>query len=123
MCIDGNMTQKRFADRPFFVPYAKDSEQAQEVWTATRKFAQENCPNEVSENRIFSIEYRHEGSEYYTEVGQPEPRTGETVLVILKSNPYLVCTENRGVLRGIPVLVGKNEARVVTHFKDDTEGS
>jgi hypothetical protein len=42
-------------------------------------------------------------------------------LVILESNAYLVCTENRGVMRGEPILVGHEEAVTVVDF-DPTSG-
>ena len=56
--------------------------EAQSVWRATRKFAEETLGWEVSERRIFSISYRHDGMDYCVEVGEPDPRIGELVLVI-----------------------------------------
>ena len=76
----------------------------------------------VSDRRIFSIAYVHNGKDSYAEVGKADPDIGETILVILESNSYLVCTQNRGVLRGMPLLVGKEgrygEAYKVTDFED-----
>lgn len=66
------------------------------VWQSTKKFAEETLRWKVSERRIHSISYRHDGVEYRAEVGQPDPRVHEVVLVILESNTFLVCTENRG---------------------------
>ena len=91
--------------------------EARSVWRATRKFAEETLGWEVSERRIFSISYRHDGMDYYVEVGEPDPRIGELVLVILESNTYLVCTPNRGVLRGMPILVGQNEVKRIIDFR------
>jgi hypothetical protein len=54
----------------------------------------------------------------YAEVGKPETPNGELVLAILESNTYLVCTFNRGVKRGMPFLVGKDEAWEVKYFDD-----
>ena len=110
------MTTKLYTDKPFFVPAAEDAGQAQRVWKATKKFAEENSRRDIRDERIFSIRYVHEGKLYYAEVGQPDPRVKETVLVILDSDPYYVCTFNRGVSQGIPVLVGRNEATDVTYF-------
>ena len=70
----------------FFVPAAKDEMEAQSVWKATRKFAEETLGWEVSERRIFSIAYRHDGKDYYVEVGKSDPRVGELVLVVLESD-------------------------------------
>ena len=100
----------------FFVPAAKDNAQAKRVWAATRKFAEQNLQRTVSDRRIFSVAYRHNGREYYAEVGKPDPRVEETVLVILESNPFLVCTQNRGVIRGLPVLVGRDEILRIVDF-------
>ena len=115
---------ERYADKPFFIPFDKvdDDEDhlekmAKNLWDATWKWAQETTGWEVSDRRIFSIKYRHEGRMYYAEVGLPDPRVEEKVLVILESNTFLVCTYNRGVRRGGPVLVGKDEATEVTYFK------
>lgn len=100
----------------FFVPEAENETEALSVWKATRTFAEETLGWEVTERRIFSISYRHDGTDYYVQVGKPDPRIGELVLVILESNTYLVCTPNRGVLRGMPVLVGRNEVKSTTDF-------
>jgi len=100
----------------FFVPEAENETEALSVWNATRKFAEETLGWEVSERRIFRISYRHDGKDYSVEVGKPDPRIGEVVLVILESNTYLVCTPNRGVLRGMPILVGRNEVKRTADF-------
>jgi len=100
----------------FFVPEAENETEALSVWKATRKFAEETLGWEVSERRIFRISYRHDGKAYSVEVGKPDPRIGEVVLVILESNTYLVCTPNRGVLRGMPILVGRNEVERTADF-------
>ena len=50
-------------------------------------------------------------------VGEIEPLGGETVVAILDSNTYLVCTPNRGVLRGMPIMVGKQEVFDVEDFE------
>ena len=102
----------------FFVPEAKDDTQAQAVWEATKRFAEENLKCQISERRIFSITYHRHGEDYYVEVGKPDPRTGEPVLVILESNPYLICTPNRGVLRGIPILVGHDTIERILDFQN-----
>ncbi len=106
----------------FFVPETKNETEAQTVWEATKKFAEETLRWEVSERCIFSIAYQHDGKDYYAEVGKPDPRIGELVLVILESDTYLVCTPNRGVLRGMPILVGRNEARKITDFLEYSRG-
>jgi hypothetical protein len=98
----------------FFVPQTSTPEQAEKVWEATRKFAAETMDREIGTRRIFRLEYRHDGDDLVAEVGQPEPLTGEPVLVILEADPYLICTPSRGVARGIPILAGaKSISRIV----------
>ncbi len=100
----------------FFIPKAKDDTQAQEVWKSVKKFAEETLDWEVSERRIFSITYHKHGKDYYVEVGKPDPRNGELVIAILESITYLVCTPNRGVIRGMPILIGQSELENITDF-------
>ena len=100
----------------FFVPLASDDDEAERVWNATRFFARDQLAWEVTDRRIFQINYQHEGKAYVAEVGELDPRTGETVLVILESNAFLVCTANRGVARGEPILVGREEVRTISDF-------
>lgn len=100
----------------FFIPKAKNDVQAQEVWESVKKFAEKTLDWEVSDRRIFSIAYQKHGEDYYVEVGKPDPRNGELVIAILESITYLVCTPNRGVLRGMPILVGESELKDITDF-------
>ena len=101
----------------FFIPGAKDDQQAKEVYAETKTLAETTLGWSVTERRIFAITYLHEGREYHAEVGQPDPRVGETVMVILESNAYLLCTKIRGVLWGVPVLVGHEEVLEITDFE------
>ena len=107
----------------FFIPFAENSTQAEEVYEAMMKFAAEQTAFTISSHRIFSISYHHEGKDYYTEVGKIHERDGETVIAIFKSTPpvgadvYLVCSPNRSVLRGEPMLIGEREIKRVTYFE------
>ena len=102
----------------FFIPYAKDKKQAEEVLQGIKKFAKETIGWDITDRRIFSLNYTHEGRKYHSEVGKTDDRVGEKVIAILESNTYLVCTQNRGVVRGGPVLVGKMEATRVIDFEE-----
>ena len=101
----------------FFVPGVKDEAQAQYIWEGTKKFAEETLLWKVTDRRIFSISYIDNRRNVTAEVGKPAPETGETVFVILESTTYLVCTANRGVRRGMPLLVGKHEVYAITDFE------
>jgi hypothetical protein len=117
--------------REFFVPAAHDSDEAERVWQATKTFMEEQHGwNRVTDRRIFRLGYLHDGKHMEAEVGvvhpygglvtwdEPTGPTGEPVLVILESDPapFLVCTANRGVLRGEPILVGGGEPYQVIYF-------
>jgi len=107
----------------FFVPACDSAEEAEKVWEATRTFAQESLGWEVGEKRIFRITGVHDGKAIGCEVGKAEPYEGNTVIAILESNAYLVCTANRGVLRGEPILVGREEAGSIIEFDTDAASS
>jgi hypothetical protein len=107
----------------FFVPASKDDEQAEQVWQATKKFAEQQLGWKVSDRRIYSLSGlaraaqagRRSGGGSAV-VGEIDERQDELVLVILESNAYLVCTQNRGVARGDPILVGREEVQQVIDF-------
>ena len=110
----------------FFLPGARSAEEAEEVLAGIKKWASETlgaAASEIGDARIFRLDYRHDSSFYVAEVGQDEPRTRELVVAILDGGPnlYLVCTPNRGVLRGMPILVGRHAARSVTLFDDSSQ--
>jgi hypothetical protein len=94
----------------FFVPHAASAEQAERVWQSAREFQTEWSP---TSRRVFSVRYMHDGRERTATVGERHWGVGEVVLVILESaRCWLVCTENRGVFRDGPVLIGKPHAVV-----------
>jgi hypothetical protein len=101
----------------FFIPYTKDKKQAEKVLQGIKKFAKETIGWDITDRRIFSLSYTHEGKKYHSEVGKPDDRVDEEVIAILESYTYLVCTPNRGVLRGEPVLVGKEEVKKIIDFE------
>jgi hypothetical protein len=116
--------------REFFVP-ARDRDYAERIWQATKTFAEEEHGwKGVTDHRIFRLDYMHDGKHMEAEIGivhpyggpvswdEPAGPSGETVLVILENDggSFLVCTENRGVLRGEPIIVGSGEPYQVAYF-------
>jgi hypothetical protein len=103
----------------FFVPHADSPEQAERVWQATRDFLIDNG-FQVSERRIYSMRYQHDGKDCFDKVGEMDRYGHEMILVLLETpSVYLCCTANRGVLRGHPILTGKGPDTFVTEFKND----
>jgi hypothetical protein len=72
-----------------------------------------------SERRIYSLSYHHEGNFYHAVVGEPHSLNGEPVIAILYEpvrTLYQVCTPNRGVARGISILVGADSVESCVDF-------
>lgn len=123
----------------FFIPYIEDADRAEEYWQSIKAFAEQH-DSRVSDARIAHLEYLHDGREMKATVGEPhpyghpasweytpdyvpdysDPRAGEYVVAIFECRqpgPFLVCTHNRGVVRGEPILVGAGEVRRVEYFE------
>jgi hypothetical protein len=102
----------------FFVPYAKDAAQAERVWQATKVFMG-NQGHNVHERRIYSIRYYHNGKECFDKIGGMDRYGFEEILVLLETDSvYLCCTQNRGVIRGEPILIGKHHSTHVVEFRE-----
>jgi len=103
----------------FFVPGAKDDAEAESVYKAIRKHAVETTGHGVTDRRIYHMSWKHGGVLYESTVGKPDPRLREEVVAILEGAvTYLVCTNSRGVIRGEPMYVGKEEAYIVSDFEE-----
>ena len=102
----------------FFIPGKTDEKEALALYKAIKAFAMDQMNREISEKRIFRLSYVHGGIPGIAEVGKPDPDTGEIIFAILESDPYLVCTPNRGVARGMPLLVGVSEVRSIIEFDE-----
>ena len=103
----------------FFIPHAENKEQENSVYKATKKFAKETTGWDIKDRKIYHIRYRHNGKYYEAKVGEREEVGGEEVIVILESEvTFLVCTANRGVVRGMPILVGREEIISITDFEE-----
>lgn len=104
----------------FFIPGADDDQQAENVYSSIKQAACEATGWSIKEKRIFNIEYYHNGKKYYAEVGKEDSLIGELVVAIIESNTYLICTVNRGVLKGVPIMVGKTDTITHTLFEAQT---
>ncbi len=111
----------------FFVPGAEsDPELAEQTYTAIKIFAEEQTWP-ISDRRIFRIEYKHfvrtragVRVEWEAEVGKVFEEIGEPCIAIFESNSFLVCTPNRGAIRGIPVMVGQPHTIIDFDEKEDS---
>lgn len=101
----------------FFIPHVDDEQKAAQVWHAVRAFAAENV-RQTTERRIQAISWNHAGKTHHAAVGENEPYERQQVLCILEciDGLCLICTWERGVKRGIPILVGKQELVSIVDF-------
>lgn len=92
----------------FFVPHAESDEQAISDYKSIKEFAEKQTWS-ILDNKIYKIKYRHNGKIYHAQVGEKSDFIQDLVLAIFESNAYLICTTNRGGIRGEPILVGKSD--------------
>ena len=103
----------------FFIPTAETEEHERHVYEAIQKFLSKELGAVFTDQKNFSIDYSHDGKEYHAEVGQPHALNDEIVFAILYDQAfriYHVCTPNRGVARGMSILVGKHSVRKIVNF-------
>lgn len=104
----------------FFLPLADDDQQAEQAFDAIFRFVQDQM-GPLRATRYYTIVTEHNGKPYRATVGEAEPLTRELVIAILRTarpeGPFLVCTPNRGVERGEPVLASSN-ARAIEFEMD-----
>jgi hypothetical protein len=102
-----------------YVPHAKDAAQSESVYQASRRFCKDGLGWQILPPRIYSLRYRHDGREYFAQVGHKDERVHEEVLCIFESEvTYFVCTAQRGVIRGDPILVGREEISDIEYFDE-----
>lgn len=92
----------------FFVPAAQDADEAESVWNGTKTFATATTGFSITDRRVFSARYRHNGFDRHATVGEPHYTNSEPVVAIFESPEcFLVCTLSRGVARDMPILIGR----------------
>jgi len=118
--LDGTaQTHSQDTAMKFFIPTITDPQTLNETYEGIKKFVSQEMGDVITKRRIFSIDCLHNMKEYHAEVGKKDQDTGEIICAILESDRmYYVCTPDRGVLRGMPLLTGRNEIRLVTEFED-----
>ena len=102
----------------FFVPHAKDEAEAKRIYEASKKFCEDQTGWRILPKKIRALRYRHEGREYLAGVGAPDYSGGEVLCIFESEVTLLVCTANRGVFRGFPILVGRQEVSDIEYFDE-----
>ena len=107
---------------PFAFPTARDPQQAEELWRATRRYAAETTRGAIADTRIRALVWVRAGRTGRAIVGESFPETGGMVMAILQApSGYLVCTPTHGFLRGRPVVVDPAHVVRVELFDPPTE--
>lgn len=104
----------------FFLPFATTQEMCDNSYKAIRDFVSKECGASLSNRKVFSLSYKHNGKAYEAEVGKEDSGGLGIVIAILfdeSRSLYLVCTPNRGVIRGDPILVGQHSVISVRDFR------
>jgi len=75
----------------------------------------------TTDRRIRSLSYVHDGVSMEDTVGEKQGDNVELIAAIFETKVscqpvYFVCTTNRGVLGGEPILVGENEVIEIKDF-------
>jgi len=101
----------------FFVPAAKDTEEAEKVYAA---FA-DHIHAQVKNKRIWKLTWRHNDKINHCEIGRDiegdERFRGQPVLAIFDcDNYFMICTPDRGVLHDGPILAENDIYTEITYF-------
>ena len=105
----------------FFVPkpFATTKQQACEAHECMRSFAKKKTGLNITDRRIYQIEFVRDSEQHEACVGQPEFDSGEPVIAILDAcGKYLICTPSHGGYRGKPIVVGKRCTESVIEFRE-----
>lgn len=109
----------------FFVPIAEEMDETdEELFEAITMFMEDQSFGPFSEDRIAGIVYmdpesRFDFDEVEANVGDMLKTTGERVEAILYDegrDQYLICTPNRGVAEGQPIVVDEDQIEEVFYF-------
>lgn len=100
----------------FFIP-GNPPARSEQVYAWVIRYVKAMLDCDIDPVRIYSLVYTHEDKQVRAAVGEIEPRTGQLVIAILRSDAYLICTPYYGVQRGEPMRVGLSEATGVQYFE------
>lgn len=103
----------------FFIPGAASDVERERVYEAVKMHLAQELGASLSNRRIRSLQYVHNGKNYSAVVGENDSGGLGVVTAILLDiirSLYLVCTPYRGVISGSPILVGEHDVQAVADF-------
>ena len=104
----------------FFIPHADSDEQRDRVWDGIKKNAKRVLSWNITNAKIYRLEFTHNSQEYTAEVGKYCKLLDEETLTILETdnNCYLICTQYRGYEGGEPAIVGVLDTKKMVLFDE-----
>jgi hypothetical protein len=100
----------------FFIP-GNTEDRSEQVYAWIIRYVKAMLDCDINPARIFSLAYTYEGQQFKATVGDVDPRTGQLVVAILRSENFLICTPYYGVRRGEPIPIHPDEAIEVQYFE------
>ena len=101
----------------FFIPHAKNDAEAERVIVATSEFVKLPIPNP----RIYAITYEHNRIKMKGIVGEKPNSyyqvTSPIICILGDEHLYGICTLYRGVIQGVPILVGGDKIISIEYFE------
>ncbi len=105
----------------FFVPFIEDQASAERMYAAVKEFTSNETGWSIIPGRVFALRYRMNNCEFLAQVGIPHPPGpgAEVVVCILRTAGfYLVCTQNRGVMRNLPLVIPRGRVSDMEFFNN-----
>ena len=105
----------------FFIPDVDDEEEAEEMYEGIVNWAEEQRGS-VVDRRIHRVKY-YDGDRSRVNtvsIGDEVSQVGEHAFAILESEThdmYMICTPERGVVQGAPVMIGDRDVKSTTEFE------
>jgi hypothetical protein len=110
------------AKAKFFIPGIGSPERAERMYHAAKDLASQHW--RIGKRRLHSITFRRGADTVQATVGEREPRTGQTVMMILDADDlYLVFTMSRGVILGDPMEIRKDAVCGFEEFEAEIDAS
>ena len=107
----------------FFIPNTESSQQEEVIYQSLKKSIRRNKDAKLSDRKVHSLCFRHDGRDRLAVVGEIDPIKSELILAIIfepSRDVYHVCTPNRGLLAGSTILVGGDEVYKFEDFNHES---
>jgi hypothetical protein len=100
----------------FFVPQVKRS-QHQATYDEIAKGVKEQLRVQITERKIFSLDFTKDKKKWHAEVGQLDPQQGRyEILAIFESKPHIIFTRTTTGTDGLTILVSNDEITGIEDF-------